>query len=111
MRSIVTCVILSIVTCGIYALVWLYQLADDMVLVTRDPNAPNGGKVLLLSIVTCGIYQLIWLYQQGEAIDRIKTNMGRPSSNTGIIYLVLSIFGFSIVSMALLQDEVNKLPR
>ena len=78
---------------------------------TRDPNAMSGGMVVLLSIVTCGIYQMIWMYKQGETIDRVKQSIGRYSSNTAIIYLVLSIFGLNIVSMALLQDELNKLPR
>jgi hypothetical protein len=110
-RSIVTYIILSIITCGIFALYWIYVLAEDMRRVSNDPNAPSGGMVLLLSIVTCGIYQFIWFYRQGEIIDRVKTSLGYSSSNTGIIYLVLSIFGLSIVSTALLQDELNKLPR
>lgn len=110
-RSIVLCIILSLVTCGIYSLYWIYVLAEDMKRASRDPNAPSGGMVLLLSIVTCGIYQLFWMYRQGETIDRIKQSIGVFSNNTGIIYLVLSLFGLSIVSMALMQDELNKFPR
>ncbi len=110
-RSIVTCILLSIVTCGIYLYVWLYNLNEDMRRVTGDTNAPSGGVVILLSLVTCGIYMIYWMYKQGDAIDRIKAARGLPNGNSGILYLILSIFGLSIVSMALLQDELNKMAR
>jgi hypothetical protein len=110
-RSIVTCILLSIVTCGIYLYVWLFNLNEDMRRVTGDTNGPSGGVVILLSLVTCGIYMIYWMYKQGDAIDRIKAARGLPNGNTGILYLVLSIFGLSIVSMALLQDELNKMAR
>ena len=110
-RSIVTCILLSIVTCGIYLYVWLYNLNEDMRRVTGDTNGPSGGVVILLALVTCGIYMIYWMYKQGDAIDRIKAARGMPNGNTGILYLVLSIFGLSIVSMALLQDELNKMAR
>jgi amino acid transporter len=110
-RSIALCIILSLVTCGIYALVWFYQLNEDTRNLTRDYEGQTSGIALLLSIVTCGIYQLIWMYKQGEKIDRYKASRGIPGGSAGILYLVLSIFGLSIVSMALMQDELNKMPR
>ncbi len=110
-RSIALCIILSLVTCGIYALVWFYQLNEDTRNLTKDYDGQTSGIALLLSIVTCGIYQLIWMYKQGEKIDRYKAAYGVPGGNTGILYLILSIFGLSIVSMALMQDELNKMPR
>ena len=108
-RSIVTCIILTIVTCGIYGIYWMYTLTEDLNAISRDPSAQSGGMVILLSLVTCGIYSLIWLYKQGDTIDRIKTARGIYSTNTGLIYLVLSLFGVGIVSYALMQDSINKL--
>ena len=55
-RNIAVCIILSIVTCGIYGLYWLYQLTEDTNALTGDANATSGGMVILLSIVTCSIY-------------------------------------------------------
>ena len=64
---------------------------------------------LLLTIVTCGIYGLYWAYKQGEKIDAAKANRGVPSSNSGILYLILSIFGLGIVAWALMQNELNQM--
>ncbi len=103
-RNIGVCIVLTIVTCGIYGLYWLVCLADDINSLTNK-NGMSGGMVLLLSIVTCGIYSLYWMYVSGAAIDEYKGT----HDYTGIIYLVLSILGFGIVSYALMQNELNKL--
>ena len=107
-RNIAVCIILSIVTCGIYGLYWLYQLTEDTNALTGDANATSGGMVILLSIVTCSIYLWYWLYKQGERIDAVKTANGMPSSNSGIIYIILGIVGLSIISYCLMQSEINR---
>lgn len=50
-----------------------------------------------------------WLYKQGDAIDQVKASRGLPSGNSGILYLILAIFGLGIVSYALMQNELNQL--
>ena len=107
-KNIALCVILSIVTCGLYGLYWLYTLTEDTKTLLGDANGTSGGIVVLLSIVTCNIYNLYWMFTQGEKIDRIKTSRGLPSSNSGILYLILSLFGLSIISYAIMQSEINK---
>ena len=103
-RSIPICIILSIVTCGIYGIYWFVVLTDDVNAVAGDTQAPSGVVCFLLSLVTCGIYGLYWNYKQ----DYVKTSQGYPSSNSGILYLILSLIGLSIVSYALMQNELNK---
>ena len=65
--------------------------------------------VVLLTIITCGIYGIYWCYKQGEKLDRAGTMRGLPSDNKGIIYLILSIVGLTIVAEAMMQDSINKL--
>lgn len=108
-RNIALCIILSIVTCGIYGWYWIYKLTEDVNKLTGDPNATSGGMVILLSIITCNIYMWYWLYKQGDAIDQVKASRGLPSGNSGILYLILAIFGLGIVSYALMQNELNQL--
>lgn len=107
-RSIPMCIILSIVTCGLYGLYWFICLVDDTNVAAAEPGR-SGGMVLLLSIITCSIYLLFWTYCQGEKLDRAKERHGLPISNSGIAYLLLSIFGLSIVAYALMQNELNKM--
>lgn len=108
-RNLALCIILSIVTCGIYGLYWIYTITEDTNRVTGNPNATSGGIVILLGIVTCGIYMWYWMYKEGEYLDQAKTARGIPSSNSGILYLILSIVGLGIVSYALIQNELNNL--
>ena len=107
-RSIPLCIILSLVTCGIYGLYWIYCIVNDLNRVYGEYDSPSGGMVILLSIVTCGIYELYWLYKAGEKIDTIRLNNNLPAENNGLLYLLLSLFKLTIVSWALLQSELNQ---
>lgn len=103
-RSIALCIILTIVTCGLYSLYWIAVLNDEINQIAGDHNETSGALVVILSIVTCGIYELFWLYKMGNKIDDIN---GTPNGNTGILYLILG-FLISIVAFALMQDFINK---
>ena len=108
-RSIAMCVVLSIVTCGIYGLYWFVTLTDDTNIVSNEPNGTSGGMALLLTIVTCGIYGWYWAYKQGEKIDRACMARSMPASNSSVLYLLLCIFGLGIVAYAIMQDKLNQM--
>ena len=108
-RNIAECIVLTLVTCGIYGIYWIVCLTNDVNTVSGDVNGTSGGMVVLLTIVTCGIYGIYWAYKQGEKLDFTKNNRGIPSSNSGVLYLILQIFGFGIIAYALMQNELNKL--
>lgn len=105
-RSVGVCILLTLVTCGIYGIYWYICMVNDVNALTGKAE-PSGGVVFLLSLVTCGIYGLVWLYQAGVAMDQLRTRSGRDGGNQGILYLVLAILQLSIVSYALLQSEIN----
>lgn len=105
-RNVAVSVILCFVTCGIYQLFWLYSLTDDVNYAFGEADT-SGGTALLLSIITCHFYTLYWAYKMGEKIDRIKNESGYPSSNSGILYLILVLFGLDIVVFAIMQNELN----
>ena len=108
-RNIAVCIVLTLVTCGIYGIYWIVCLTNDVNTVSGDVNGTSGGMVVLLTIATCGIYGIYWAYKQGEKLDFTKNNRGIPSSNSGVLYLILQIFGFGIIAYALMQNELNKL--
>ena len=108
-RNIAVCIVLTLVTCGFYGIYWIVCLTNDVNTVSGDVNGTSGGMVVLLTIVTCGIYGIYWAYKQGEKLDFTKNNRGIPSSNSGVLYLILQIFGFGIIAYALMQNELNKL--
>lgn len=107
-RHIVTAILLSIVTCGIYGIYWFVCLNDEINTLTGDTEATSGGMAFLFSLITCGIYTWVWMYKMGNKLDDYYASKGMSSSNRGILYLILCLFGFGIVSYALMQDSVNK---
>lgn len=108
-RSIPVAIILSIITCGIYGLYWTYCLVNDLNTASGHEGDTSGGMVILLSIITCNIYGLYWYYIAGGKVGEIQEYDGRNRDTMlGILYLILSFIGFSIVSMALIQNELNK---
>ena len=103
-RSIVTAILLTIVTCGIYGLYWFVVLTNEMNKLSGREQDTSGGMALLLSLVTCGIYTFYWAYKIGEKRDAIAGE----NASSGVIYLIISLFGFGIIVYALAQDAINK---
>lgn len=106
-RSIAMCIILSIVTCGIYGYYWYVCITDDMNAAVEQQGT-TGVMALLLTFVTCGIYGFYWAYKMGEKVDILKTKNGLPTSNSGILYIILTFFGLGIVAWAIIQNELNQ---
>ena len=108
-KNIALCIEFTVLSCGLYGWYWLYCLAEDTNRLTGREGAMSGGLVLLLTIVTCGIYGWYWLYVTGEALERYEVSRGGiGGGHLGILYLLLGIFGFGIISYALMQSELNK---
>ncbi|MDE7213454.1 MAG: DUF4234 domain-containing protein, partial [Anaeroplasmataceae bacterium] len=60
-REIVTVILLSIFTCGIYALYWNYTTAEALNNEVEDGEPLRNYIVaILLGVITCGIYLLYW---------------------------------------------------
>lgn len=106
-RSIVVSILLSIVTCGIYGIYWFVKLNDELNAGAGKENATSGVMAFLLTLITCGIYGFFWSYKMGENVDIIKSKAGVTTSSSGVLYLVLAIFGLQIVNYCFMQDAVN----
>lgn len=105
-RNIVTCILLTIFTCGIYHLLWLYAICGDMAIINRS-NEHEGFKLFVLSFITCGIYYFYWIYKTSRQIYEAETDLGMFASDNTFINLLLAIFQFSIVSTAIIQNGIN----
>ena len=108
-KDVAICIVLSIVTCGIYGLYWLYTLNEDLNALAPEKAGAPGSNVILFTIITCGLYGIYWLYTQGDKIDYLKRQQGLVSNYTGIVYIVLSFIGLQIIAYALMQNEINNL--
>lgn len=106
-RDIALAVVLSIITCGIYGIYWFVVMTDDVNRVSDDYKT-SGGMALLLTIVTCGLYGIYWEYKMGKKMYEAGQKHGKVISDNSVAYIVLALFGFSIVSYCLIQSDLNK---
>ena len=106
-RNIALAIVFSIITCGIYGLYWFVVMTDESNKVSGD-NGTSGGLALLFTILTCGIYGIYWYYKMGQKMYQAGKMHNKEISDNSILYLILGIFGFGIISYALIQNDLNK---
>ncbi len=102
-RNIVTAVILSLVTCGIYGIYWVVMLAREAVSV-KDP-ADNA----LLEIVLCLFLPFLGFYLTEKKFSEGCAANGIPHTDNSILYLILGVVGLGIVNYCMMQNDLNKL--
>ncbi len=101
-REVISVILLSIFTCGIYSIYWYYVTTEEMNDEDKTgENLQNFLVALLLSIVTCGIYGIYWYYKFYKKADYVV------ESDNYIICFILQIIGFGIVSQAITQSAIN----
>ena len=117
-RSLLIYMLLSVVTCGIYGLIFMWSFTNDLndVSSAKDPDgwrSPNFIIVILLMIVTCGIYSWYWLYKVGNTIQRSGDDYGvrvDESGTTLILWCLLLGVGV-FISYHLIFKNMNKICR
>lgn len=108
-RNIGVSILLSIITCGIYAIYWFIVLTDEVKTASDDSGFTSGGVAFLLTLVTCGIYGIYWAYKMGKLLVIAKNKYNLPAEDNSVLYLVLELFGFGIVAYALMQNDLNQI--
>ena len=103
-KSIPTAIILSLITCGIYGLVWIYSIMKKIRLLNKDSSG-IAGEFLCFLFVT--FYAFYWYYTRGARLAEGAGKHGVTLTNNGIMYLLLSVFGLSIISTCLMQNDLN----
>lgn len=102
-RNIVTCIILSLITCGIYAIYWAIMLAKEAVSV-KDP-ADSG----VLEIVLMLFLPFLGFFLAEKKLTEGCAAKGIAHEDRSIIYLILGLLGLSIVNYCLMQNDLNGL--
>lgn len=102
-RNVFLDIIFTLITCGLFNIYIQYcQILsiNDMLQEERY----SFLKWFLFSIVSCGLYHIYHEYVKGEDIDRCIGLGG----NTGVVCLLLTIFGLSIIADAIQQKHINE---
>lgn len=106
-RNIVVCILLSLITCGIYSIYWFIVMTDESNMVSDDQTA-SGGMAFLFTLITCGIYFYYWNYKMGQKLHQAGQKFNKPIGDNSIVYLLLSIFGLGIINYCIIQSDLNR---
>lgn len=102
-RNIVTCILLSIITCGIYGIYWLIVMTSEAVKV-KDP-ADSG----ILEIVLMLFLPFLGFFLAEKKLTEGCMAKGIAHEDRSIIYLILGLVGLGIVNYCMMQNDLNKL--
>lgn len=105
-RKIGICILLSIITCGIYGIYWMYLLVKNTRSIQNNTDSCAGEMLCLIFVP---FYALYWWYTRGEKVRQGFAEHDYNATGGGVVYLVLAILGLSIVSMAIMQSDFNSL--
>lgn len=94
-RNGFVCLLLSIITGGIYAYYLIYCFAKETNQACAADGKTTSGllKFILLGIITLGIYPLVWYYTWLERCNAYLTANGAQPKVSGMMFLLSLIFG------------------
>lgn len=105
-------ILLSFITFGIYGIIVMFRLVDNVNIVA----SPYDGKktmnylvMLLLGIITFGIYPLVWNHQLSDRVGDEVRRRNIPSDFSSTTYWLWGILGgFIIVGPFIYMDRLFK---
>ena len=102
-RNVVTAIILTIVTCGIYGIYWAIMLAREAVSVKDAADDGILEIVLMLFLPFLGFFLAEKKFAEGCQAQGIE------HKDNSVIYLILGLVGLGIVNFCMLQSDLNKI--
>lgn len=97
-------VIFTIITFGVYGYIWLYRMSRNIKCLNNDKSSLTGELLCLLFVP---FYMLYWVYTRAKAIKTQADCRNIQIGDSATLYLILSLFGLNIVSIALMQNDLN----
>ena len=105
-RSIGVCILLSIITFGIYGIYWLYLLVKNTHSIQKNTTSCTGEMLCLIFVP---FYSIYWWYTRGEKVKQRFAEHNYNALGSGMSYLVLAILRLDVVCMAIMQNDFNSL--
>jgi hypothetical protein len=103
--SLVTHILLLLITCGIWNLIWTYRVTGYLNCIEDEEQRNPVTKLLLCMFVP--FYTIFWVYKSAQRIDKLAYRKG-VSSEISTLCLILEIF-VPIIPPILMQDKINSI--
>ncbi|MBQ6066083.1 MAG: DUF4234 domain-containing protein [Clostridia bacterium] len=102
-RNIGTCVVLSIVTCGIYGIIWAVKMLKEAVQIKDETD--DGLVEILLGIFLCPV----GFFMAEKKFNEGCQAKGIPHEDRSVLYIILGFIGLGIVDYIMMQSDLNKI--
>lgn len=99
-RNPIVVYILTVVTCGIYGIIWFFKVCEE-INGALGREEFNAVKELLLTIVTCGLWGLWLMWRMSEAVVEVEQTFGAEPKFDPPIVFVIALMGFSTLVIQL----------
>lgn len=103
-EDITACVLISVMTLGLYQLVWIHRLCKKVKLLAGEPK--NSKKEMAL-IALVPFYLPYWMLRSGKKLSENAKKLNIHLSNDGLFYLLFSLCGLSVFAVAMMQKNFN----
>jgi hypothetical protein len=107
-RDPIMVIVFGILTCGIYMYFWVYQTSLEIKNALGGREDINPTLDVVLSIFTCGLYVIYLAYRYPQLLMELQDRSGQPRNDITTISIILAICGLGIVSLFMIQTELNK---
>jgi hypothetical protein len=93
-RSVVAVILLTIVTFGIYAIVWMVKTKGEMV--------QAGADIPTSWLIIVPIASIYWMWKFAGGVEHVT----RGKQSQVMAFILLFVLG--VIGMAIIQSELNK---
>ena len=105
-KSIGKCILLSIITFGIYGIFWMASVEKNVR--SMEKNEKSIAPVVLLWCFV-PFYSLYWFLTRGKKIRNGFKELNCSAGTSGALSLIFAIFGLGMLSMVIMQSDFNYL--
>ena len=102
-RNIVVCVLLTLVTCGIYGIYWVIMMTREAISVKDPADSAVLEIVLMLFLPFLGFFLTEKKFAEGCA------EKGISHKDNSLLYIILGFLGLGIVNLCMMQSDLNKI--
>ncbi len=104
-RNVVQQILLTLVTCGIYGIYWVYNMVKEAVAVYKLNDDPRLDIILSILVPPVGFYRIEKKFSIGCSKNGIE------HTDRSIAYFILCLFlplGW-FITVSMIQSEFNKI--
>jgi hypothetical protein len=103
------------ITCGVYYLIWIYSTTSELKEALADQELKPGVDVLL-TIMTCSLWSIYVHYRNAQKVHAGLLSRDPAAKDQTDTIMAMHLLGLFVgagwlISMYLLQEELNRLAR